>query len=73
MNKTITALLLSTSLVVLAGCATPSAVHLNDGTRIDAVDTPSYDDDSGFYTIETVDGKERQINKAVIQSIEALE
>ena len=73
MNKTITATILATSLVILAGCATPSAVHLNDGTRIDAVDAPSYDDDTGFYTVETVDGKKRQINKSVIHTIEPLE
>ena len=42
---------------LLAGCSTPSVITLNDGTRIQTVDVPDFDEDSGFYEFEELDGK----------------
>ena len=41
----------------------PHRDHLNDGREIQAVDKPDYDDDSGFYEFEQLDGKRAKVNK----------
>lgn len=56
-KRMLPALLLAVGLGALAGCSSPTVITLNDGREIQAVDTPSYDEDSGFYEFEQLDGK----------------
>ncbi|MDH1442187.1 YgdI/YgdR family lipoprotein [Pseudomonas sp. GD03721] len=73
MNKRIIPTLLMTlGFVVLAGCSTPSVITLNDGREIQTVDKPKYDEDSGFYEFEQLDGKRATINKDQVQTIKEL-
>lgn len=51
-KRMLPALLLAVGLGALAGCSSPTVITLNDGREIQAVDTPSYDEDSGFYEFE---------------------
>ncbi|WP_394561912.1 YgdI/YgdR family lipoprotein [Aquipseudomonas alcaligenes] len=64
--------LLSASLLTLAGCATPSVITLNDGTRIQTVDVPEFDEDSGFYEFEELDGKSARVNKDQVITVKEL-
>ena len=48
-QRIIPACLLALGIVALAGCASPTVITLNDGREIQAVDTPDYDEESGFY------------------------
>ncbi|MFV3405913.1 MULTISPECIES: YgdI/YgdR family lipoprotein [Pseudomonas] len=66
------AFLLALGLGTLAGCASPAVITLNDGREIQAVDTPSYDEDSGFYEFEQLDGKRTRINKDQIRTVKEL-
>lgn len=66
-QRTIAALMLALGLATLAGCASPTVITLNDGREIQAVDTPKFDQDSGFYEFEQLDGKRTRINKALRQ------
>ncbi|ELK4875976.1 TPA: YgdI/YgdR family lipoprotein [Pseudomonas aeruginosa] len=68
-SRLLPALLLSSAFAVLAGCATPTIVTLNDGREIQAVDTPRYDRSSGFYELEQLDGKRTRVNKDQVRSI----
>ena len=61
-QRTIAALMLALGLATLAGCASPTVITLNDGREIQAVDTPKFDKDSGFYEFEQLDGKQTRIN-----------
>ncbi|MBC3410357.1 MULTISPECIES: YgdI/YgdR family lipoprotein [Pseudomonas] len=70
--RTFSAFLLALGLATLAGCASPSVITLNDGREIQAVDTPSYDEDSGFYEFEQLDGKRTRINKDQIRTVKDL-
>lgn len=73
MNKRIIpALLMTLGLVVLAGCSTPSVITLNDGREIQTVDKPKYDEESGFYEFEQLDGKRATINKDQVQTVKEL-
>ena len=72
MMKSIGVAFLSASILFLAGCSTPSAIHLKDGSTIESLDTPEFDEDTGFYEYEAVDGSDKEINKDVIKSIEPL-
>ncbi|WP_122614364.1 YgdI/YgdR family lipoprotein, partial [Pseudomonas viridiflava] len=48
-HKTIpAAYVLALGLASLAGCSSPTVITLNDGRGIQAVDTPHFDDESGF-------------------------
>lgn len=60
------------ALVALAGCSTPSVITLNDGSQIQTVDTPEFDDDSGFYEFEQLDGKPARINKDQVITVKEL-
>lgn len=68
-KKYVTALILSSAFVVLAGCASPTVITLKDGTQLETTDTPQYDRDSGFYEFEQQDGKPVRINKDDIHTI----
>lgn len=71
-TRTLPACLLALGFTVLAGCSTPSVITLNDGREIQAVDTPKYDNDSGFYEFEQLDGKPARINKDQVRTIKEL-
>ena len=57
---------------LLAGCSTPSVITLNDGREIQTVDTPRYDEDSGFYEFEQLDGKPAKVNKDQVRTVKDL-
>jgi hypothetical protein len=71
-QRTLPAFLLALGLGALAGCASPTVITLNDGREIQAVDTPSYDEDSGFYEFEQLDGKRTRLNKDQIRTVKEL-
>ncbi|RWU18035.1 YgdI/YgdR family lipoprotein [Pseudomonas alkylphenolica] len=71
-QRTIAAFLLALGLGTLAGCASPTVITLNDGREIQAVDTPQYDDESGFYEFEQLDGKRTRINKDQVRTVKDL-
>ncbi|MDD0843207.1 YgdI/YgdR family lipoprotein [Pseudomonas sp. Gutcm_11s] len=64
--------LLTASLLTLTGCSTPSVITLNDGTRIQTVDVPEFDEDSGFYEFEELDGKPARVNKDQVITVKEL-
>ncbi|AEV63310.1 MULTISPECIES: YgdI/YgdR family lipoprotein [Pseudomonas] len=57
---------------VLAGCATPSSIVLNDGRELQTLDAPKYDAKSGFYEFKQLDGKFQRINKDQVRTIKDL-
>lgn len=71
-QQTLTALILAAGLTTLAGCSSPSVITLNDGREIQAVDSPQYDEKSGFYEFEQLDGKETRINKDQVLTVKEL-
>ncbi len=71
-QRTLPAFLLALGLGALAGCASPTVITLNDGREIQAVDTPHYDEDSGFYEFEQLDGKRTRVNKDQIRTVKEL-
>ena len=71
-QRTLPAFLLALGLGALAGCASPTVITLNDGREIQATDTPNYDEDSGFYEFEQLDGKRARINKDQIRTVKEL-
>ncbi|MCY1268069.1 hypothetical protein D9M68_207680 [compost metagenome] len=73
MNKRLLpAFLLTLGLGALAGCSSPTVITLNDGREIQAVDTPRYDDESGFYEFQQLDGKEVRVNKDQVRTVKEL-
>jgi len=71
-QRTIPAFLLALGLGTLAGCASPTVITLNDGREIQSVDTPQFDDDTGFYEFEQLDGKQTRINKDQVRTVKDL-
>ncbi|WP_017905639.1 YgdI/YgdR family lipoprotein [Pseudomonas asplenii] len=71
-QRTLAALMLTVGLATLAGCSTPTVITLNDGREIQAVDTPKYDADSGFYEFKQLDGKNTRINKDQVRTVKEL-
>jgi len=71
-QRTIAAFLLAFGLVTLAGCSTPSVITLNDGREIQTVDRPSFDDETGFYEFEQLDGKRTKVNKDQVRTVKEL-
>jgi outer membrane protein assembly factor BamE (lipoprotein component of BamABCDE complex) len=71
-QRIIPALLLAAGLAALAGCSSPAVITLNDGREIQTVDTPSYDDNSGFYEFEQLDGKRAKVNKDQVRTVKEL-
>ncbi|QEY62332.1 YgdI/YgdR family lipoprotein [Metapseudomonas lalkuanensis] len=73
MNQRIApAFLLAMGLFTLTGCSSPTVITLNDGREIQAVDKPDYDEDSGFYEFEQLDGKHAKVNKDQVRTIKEL-
>ncbi|AHF68101.1 MULTISPECIES: YgdI/YgdR family lipoprotein [Pseudomonas] len=66
------AFLLALGIASLAGCASPTVITLNDGREIQSVDTPHYDEDSGFYEFKQLDGKQTRINKDQVRTVKDL-
>jgi len=60
------------ALGLLAGCSTPSAIVLTDGREIQTLDTPKYDEKTGFYEFKQLDGKLNRINKDQVERIKQL-
>jgi hypothetical protein len=71
-QRIIPALLLTLGLAALAGCASPSVITLNDGREIQTVDEPQFDDNSGFYEFEQLDGKRAKVNKDQVRTVKEL-
>lgn len=71
-QRIIPAFLLAVGLFTLAGCSSPTVITLNDGREIQTVDKPEYDDDSGFYEFEQLDGKHAKVNKDQVRTIKEL-
>ncbi|MBS7661271.1 YgdI/YgdR family lipoprotein [Pseudomonas lalucatii] len=71
-RRTIPAILLTLGLVTLAGCAAPSVITLNDGRELQTLDQPRYDEASGFYEFEQLDGTRAKVNKDQVQTIHEL-
>lgn len=66
------ALPLLIGLGLLAGCANPSVITLNDGRQIQTLDSPDYDRSSGFYEYQGLDGKPGRVNKDQVRTVEEL-
>jgi major membrane immunogen (membrane-anchored lipoprotein) len=71
-QRIIPALLLTLGLAALVGCASPSVITLNDGREIQTVDEPQFDDNSGFYEFEQLDGKRAKVNKDQVRTVKEL-
>ncbi|NLY14197.1 MAG: YgdI/YgdR family lipoprotein [Gammaproteobacteria bacterium] len=71
-RKYLTALFSAAALVALAGCSSPAVITLKDGSQLETTDKPKYDEDSGFYEFEQLDGKPVRINKDDIHTIKQL-
>lgn len=71
-KRALPAFLLALGFGVLAGCSSPSVVTLTDGREIQSTDTPKYDEKSGFYEFEQLDGKRVRINKDQVRSVKDL-
>ena len=59
-------------LLLLAGCSNPSVITLNDGREIQTLDRPDFDDESGFYEYEELDGKPGKVNKDQVRTVKEL-
>ena len=71
-QRTLATFTLAVGLATLAGCASPTVITLNDGPEIQAIDSPTYDEQSGFYEFEQLDGKETRINKDQVRTVKEL-
>jgi hypothetical protein len=66
------ALPLLAGLALLAGCANPSVITLNDGREIQTLDSPDFDRSSGFYDYKGLDGKPGRVNKDQVRTVKEL-
>ncbi len=71
-KKYLTALFSAVAFTALAGCSSPTVITLKDGSQLETTDKPKYDEDSGFYEFEQLDGKPVRINKDDIHTIKKL-
>ena len=71
-HRILPACMLALGLASLAGCSSPTVITLNDGREIQAVDTPSYDEDAGFYEFKQLDGKTTRVNKDQVRTVKEL-
>ncbi|MCF6752296.1 YgdI/YgdR family lipoprotein [Pseudomonas stutzeri] len=71
-SRIIPALLVIVGLGTLTGCANPSVITLNDGREIQTLDHPEYDDESGFYEYEQLDGNPGKVNKDQVRTVREL-
>jgi hypothetical protein len=68
----ISATFLALSMATLVGCSTPSVITLNDGREIHTLDQPKFDEESGFYQFEQIDGRKAKVNKDQVERIHEL-
>jgi hypothetical protein len=47
-------------------------ITLNDGREIQAIDEPIFDDETGFYEFEQLDGKRAKVNKDQVRTVKEL-
>lgn len=59
------------AVAALAGCSSPSQINTRDGYSIPTADRPEIDEDKDFVTYEK-DGREVQINKSEVHSVEEI-
>jgi hypothetical protein len=71
-QRLIPAVLLTLGLIALTGCASPTVITLNDGREIQAIDAPIFDDETGFYEFEQLDGKRAKVNKDQVRTVKEL-
>ncbi|NQD91691.1 YgdI/YgdR family lipoprotein [Pseudomonas sp. CrR25] len=71
-QRNVAALLLTLGLATLAGCSSPSVITLNDGRELHTLDQPAFDQDSGFYEFEQLDGTRAKVNKDQVRTIHEL-
>lgn len=71
-SRIIPALLVILGLGALTGCANPSVITLNDGREIQTLDRPEYDEESGFYEYEQLDGNPGKVNKDQVRTVREL-
>ena len=71
-RKHLTALFSAATFAVLAGCSSPTVMTLKDGTELQTTDKPKYDEESGFYEFEQLDGKPVRINKDDVHTIKKM-
>jgi len=71
-QRTLATFMLALGLTTLAGCSSPAVITLNDGREIQSVDTPRFDNESGFYEFEQLDGKQTRINKDQVRTVKDL-
>lgn len=71
-KKYLTALFAAAAFTTLAGCASPTVITLKDGTQLQTSDQPKFDEDSGFYEFEQIDGKPIRINKDDVHTIKKM-
>lgn len=71
-QRTLPAFLLALGLATLSGCASPTVITLNDGREIQAVDEPEYDEETGFYEFEQLDGSRAKVNKHQVRTLKEL-
>ncbi|WP_349976493.1 YgdI/YgdR family lipoprotein [Pseudomonas sp. WHRI 8519] len=72
MKKLLLPALLIGAFATLAGCSTPSLITLNDGREFQTVDEPTFDQESGFYEFQQLDGKQTRVNREQIRTISDL-
>ena len=72
MRPSLSMCLAAAGLALLAGRSSPSVITLNDGREIQTLDTPEYDDESGFYEYELLDGKPGKVNKDRVRTVREL-
>ncbi|WP_414156149.1 YgdI/YgdR family lipoprotein [Pseudomonas sp. BNK-30] len=72
MKKLLLPALLIGAFATLAGCSTPSLITLNDGREFQTVDEPQFDQESGFYEFQQLDGKQTRVNRDQIRTISDL-
>lgn len=72
LHRPLFAALLTLALAALVGCANPSVITLTDGREIQTQDLPEYDEASGFYQFEQIDGRRAKVNKDQVESIREL-
>ncbi|HAV87296.1 MULTISPECIES: YgdI/YgdR family lipoprotein [Stutzerimonas] len=73
MFRTFSFAMLALGMALLGGCASPSQITLTDGRQMQSLDTPEYDEDTGFYEFEQADGRRIRVNRDQVQSIQTLD
>jgi hypothetical protein len=47
-------------------------ITLNDGREIQTTDEPEFDEETGFYEFEQLDGKRAKVNKDQVRTLKEL-